>query len=112
DHLHVGLDALLLHVGTLHREHADARHTERRAVDQADAAGADDEAARRLSDQLAQAKRAEGMWKDLCVAVRTIVDQQDGRLGPLAVVRPQYQPLAAEAVTEKRVLARAQVVQD
>ena len=67
----------------------------------ADVARADDEAAGRLADQLAQAERAEGVREDLGVAVGAVVDEQHQRLGPLAVVGVEDQALAAVALRKK-----------
>src|SRR2546430_3002671 len=56
-------------------------------VDQRDLSRADDEPTRRFADELAQAPRAERVREDLGIAVRAIVDEQDERLGPLAIDR-------------------------
>src|SRR5262249_35491786 len=104
--------AFLLHIDALERGDADARHPEGGAVDEADAARADDVAASRLADQLAQSQRADGVRENLRVAERAIVDQHDQRLRPLAVVEVEHEALSAVALMEERVLLAAEIIED
>ena len=111
DHV-VGQHAFLLHVDAFHRGDADAGHAEGRAVDEADVARADDVAAGRLADELAQAERADGVGENLGVAERAVVHEHDQRFGPLAVVEVEHEALSAVALAEEGVFAAAEVVED
>ena len=110
-HGHVGRHALFVHVHVLVREDADARDAESRTVDEPRAAGADDQPARGLADDLAQPAGAEGVREDFRVAVAAVVDDHRHRLAPLAVEVAQHLPFATVALDELRVILADEVVQ-